>query len=290
MDSSISPKLHLIAWGGLLFCILVLGWVNWRYAEANIWEGWRGSGELREPHYSERVVPEAVFRTQANTWSNLAYVLAGIYVVLLSGRDWGRPVSGGGGYLLRTPGLGLLFGVACCYLGVGSGLFHASLTRWGQQLDVASMYSPLVVLLALNVGRWMPVLPLGRGGRRAPTWPWLAMLAVVASALLYVYKWEMSSKRVLPGLILAVLCFTVLDFFRKSTRCNRLWLPASFGCLVLAVVCRQTDVAGHFSGPDTWLQGHAFWHLFTAGSLACMYLYYRSERQEEGGNQPRKSA
>jgi hypothetical protein len=37
------------------------------------------------------------------------------------------------------------------------------------------------------------------------------------------------------------------------------------------------DVVGKFSGPDTWLQGHAMWHLLTALSLATIYLYYRNE-------------
>jgi hypothetical protein len=37
------------------------------------------------------------------------------------------------------------------------------------------------------------------------------------------------------------------------------------------------DVRGSFSGPDTWLQGHALWHLLTALSLATIYLYYRTE-------------
>ena len=39
----------------------------------------------------------------------------------------------------------------------------------------------------------------------------------------------------------------------------------------------QLDIAGRFTGPDAWLQGHSLWHLFTSLSLGCMYLYYRSE-------------
>jgi hypothetical protein len=37
------------------------------------------------------------------------------------------------------------------------------------------------------------------------------------------------------------------------------------------------DAGGNFSNADTWLQGHALWHLLTALSLAGMYLCYRSE-------------
>jgi hypothetical protein len=44
-----------------------------------------------------------------------------------------------------------------------------------------------------------------------------------------------------------------------------------------ARICWLLDVAGKFSGPDAWLQGHAVWHLLAGLSLASMYLFYRSE-------------
>jgi hypothetical protein len=55
------------------------------------------------------------------------------------------------------------------------------------------------------------------------------------------------------------------------------WLVFSSAALVAGIVCRQVDVAGRFSGPDSWLQGHALWHVLTSLSLGCMYFYYRSE-------------
>jgi hypothetical protein len=48
--------------------------------------------------------------------------------------------------------------------------------------------------------------------------------------------------------------------------------------LVLAVLFRQLDVARKFGTPESWIQGHALWHLLTALALGSMYLYYRSER------------
>jgi hypothetical protein len=68
----------------------------------------------------------------------------------------------------------------------------------------------------------------------------------------------------------------VLDLFRADGPRALFWMALAGVALALAVVCRQLDVAGRFSGPDSWLQGHAFWHLLTSGSLGCMYLYQRS--------------
>jgi hypothetical protein len=258
----------------------------------NVWAGWQASPELRRPAYAERVRSDEVFRTRANTWSNLAYVLVGLYAFALGWHDRQEKLSRASrhpesvrgypesirGYVRHTPAMSFLFGGACCFLGAGSGLFHASLSRRGQQLDVAAMYAPLLALIAVNLGRWYPRVQAGRVCRSVPSWPLLTGLVVLASFLLYHYKWSMSSGVVLPVLILAVGGFAVLDLFRADGRGALFWLALAGVALALAVVCRQLDVAGRFSGPDSWLQGHAFWHLLTSGSLGCMYLYQRSVR------------
>ena len=173
--------------------------------------------------------------------------------------------------------MSLAFGLACCGLGAGSGLFHASLTRFGQQLDVAAMYPPLLVLIAVTLGRWIPCLPRGGHRRSLATWPiWIA-LVVIVSVLLFLYKWSMSSLNVLSTLIACVALCAVLDRFRGRRKLDVRWLGWSSTALIAAVICRQLDVAGRFTGPDAWLQGHALWHLLTSLSLGCIYFYHRSE-------------
>ncbi len=66
----------------------------------------------------------------------------------------------------------------------------------------------------------------------------------------------------------------VWEGWRESSELRR---PVYAERVYVNEVCRQVDVAGRFTGPDAWLQGHSLWHLLTSVSLACMYLYYRSE-------------
>ena len=242
-----------------------------------MWAGWRESGELRRPAYRERIYEREVFRTRANTWSNLAYIVVGLYGVALGSRDLRQPRSDT--FLVRTPALSLAFGAACCCLGIGSGLFHASLTRLGQQFDVASMYPPLMVMIAVGIGRWIPSLRLG--SRTLPTWPLLLVLTVLASGLLFYFKWSMSSPIVLKSLVGSVAASTLLARFCSSRMLDGRWLLASSAALVVAVFCRQLDIAGRFSGPDAWAQGHALWHILTALSLGCVYAFYRSDAASE---------
>ena len=107
--------------------------------------------------------------------------------------------------------MSVMFALACCALGVGSGLFHASLTHLGQQIDVAAMYPPMMVVIAVSVGRRCPYL--GRVGalQTIPSWPVLTGIVAVASWLFFRYKWSMSSLTVLSTLIL------MLTFLMKGS-------------------------------------------------------------------------
>ena len=270
---------HAFAWGGIALLVLGLWGFTRTRGGGDLWQGWTESRELRHPGYAERIHFDAVFRTEANTWSNLAYVVVGFYALALGWCDLRRRPPVGGNYLRETPALSFLFGAACAYLGFGSGLYHASLSRWGQQLDVAAMYSPLLVCLAINLGRWARRVPGTRDFPPPLIWKFLVGLVAVTSYLLYRYKWSMSSGMVLPALILGVGFFGLLDGLLARRQMKFRWLLLATGALVAARVCWLLDVAGKFSGPDTWLQGHAVWHLLTSLSLACIYAYYRSSRE-----------
>jgi hypothetical protein len=271
-------RVHGSALGALFVVILVLVWVTSAFRGQHVWAGWEESRGLRHPNYAETIHPDEIFRTSANTWSNLAYVLVGFYAFALARWDWRRRPAPEDGYLVRTPALSVLFGLACCALGAGSGLFHASLTRLGQQLDVAAMYPPVLVVIAVSVGRRWPRVGGDGSARSIPTWPLLAGIIAVGSWLLFRYKWSMSALVVLTTVILALTFVSLLDRYQAGRKLDGRWLWLAAGVLVAAVACRQLDVAGRFSGPDAWYQGHAVWHLLTAASLASIYGFYRSER------------
>jgi len=273
-----TPRLHAVVGGSLLLGIAVLALLFWLYKDANVWDSWTAARVLRDPNYQEeRIYANSILRTRANTWSNYAYIMVGAYILGLAWTDWRGQHREGAGYLVRHPIFSVLFGLGCVYLGFASGLLHASLTRFGQQLDVSSMYTAMIAIIAMNFSRLFD----GRGTLHTAA-IWLSATGVVAANIyLFVYKWEMSSKSVLTTLILTIAVLSVLNVFRKDSSFIKSWLLAAGISLVLADVARRTGVAGTwiFSGPDTWLQGHTFWHVLTAVTLGCAYMYFRSEWQ-----------
>ena len=275
--SGLSARAHGCVWGTVAVIALALCWVTQTARDQNVWADWRESGELRRPAYRERIHAREVFRTRANTWSNLGYIIVGLYGIALGWRDLREKKRGA--YLVTTPELSLAFGAASCCLGIGSGLFHASLTRLGQQLDVAAMYPPLMVMIAVGIGRWIPALRLG--SRTLLTWPFLIVIVALASGLLFYFKWAMLASTVLQSLVGSVATLTLLARFCSSRKLDGRWLVASSAALVVAVFCRQLDIAGRFSGPDAWAQGHALWHILTALGLGCVYAFYRSDADSD---------
>ena len=274
---------HAFAWGGTLLAAIAVILVAAAAEGTGPWEGWDEGRALRRPGYAERVWPDRPIRTRANTFSNLAYVTVGLYACGLALADRRRARLAGPdappvNIVVATPALSVLFGLSCLWLGFSSGLFHASLTRAGQRLDVAAMYPPLLSLLAIAAARALPPR-IGRCfGAVVPTWGVLAAVIVVAEIALWRWKWSMSATTVLSTLIAAMAGVTVAEHLRWPGRFRSAWLGWGACLLAAGIACRQSDVAGSFPvGPESWLQGHALWHLLTAAALATLYLHERSE-------------
>ena len=275
---------HAFAWGGTLLAAIAVLLAAAAAEGRGPWEEWDEGRELRRPGYAERVWPNRPIRTRANTFSNLAYMTVGLYAcgLALSDRRRARlagPDASAGNVVVATPALSALFGVSCLWLGFSSGLFHASLTRAGQRLDVAAMYPPLLSLLAIAAARALPARIGRRFGTGLPTWGVLAAAIVVAEIALWRWKWSMSATTVLSTLIAAMALVTVAEHLRWPGRFRSAWLGWGACLLAAGIACRQSDVARSFPvGPESWLQGHALWHVLTAAALATLYLHERSER------------
>lgn len=71
---------HGFAWGvfGVItFALLVLYGL---YRDTDVWFLWFGN-PLKTQHAFAETIRPGIFRTRANTWTNLSYVFVGLYVV-----------------------------------------------------------------------------------------------------------------------------------------------------------------------------------------------------------------
>ncbi len=185
----------------------------------------------------------AVPQQPVNTYSNLAYLAAGIYP----------------GVLLDTPAV-YVFTFSMIYLFIGSTLYHATSTGWGGMLDVTAIY---VVYSALAV--YAAAVLFG-----APDWLTPALMFVVAGGAAYVlsprYHRSMHLK---IGIFLggAYALVLVQMGFRGH------WEPwpyllASIIAFALAFLFWTMDRRRTFPFPR-W--GHGFWHILTAAASGLLF-------------------
>lgn len=264
---------------GLVFLLAVL--VFAAFKELPVWADWVPASEFTSPKYAERIYPDSVFRTRMNTWSNLVYICFGFYAVGLSIYDWKRKLPLQRGYLTFAPVQTFLFGLAGIYLGLGSGFFHASLTRYGQQCDVGGMYATMICLAGFAIGSWLPRIRAPRTRRLFPSWPVLSVLVIYGSIYFSYYKWDYSFSEISGYLTGILVLFAGVSLIQPGKYLQFRWFVAAVVAISLGSNIRDLDIAGEFSGPDAIFQGHALWHLVSGLFYVFLFAYFRSEERED---------
>jgi hypothetical protein len=272
---------HGIALGGTGGVLLLAILIFLIYRDQPVWADWVPAEEFLHPEYGERIYPDSVFRTRMNTWSNIVYVCFGCYAFALSIYDWKRSWSLERGYMCFAPVQTFLFGVAGIYLGLGSGFFHASLTRYGQQCDVGGMYSTLLCLGGLALGSWLPRMRLPKTRRILNSWPLLSLAVVFGSVYFTYYKWDYSFAEVSGYLTGLLFLFAGVSTITPGKYLQLRWFVAGVAALLLGSWIRDLDIADRFTGPDSLFQGHAVWHVLTCGMYVCFCISVQKKERNK---------
>jgi hypothetical protein len=239
------------------------------------WAGWRPATCMPDACFCERVRDGAI-RQPVNTWSNLAFFLSGLAVVAFGGLD--RLVGSRSGRLnpMRAHFVyPAVLGVATALIGLGSTIYHSSMTFVGQSMDVISIYLLLGFMLVYNLSRARAEAMSGR------VFVALYLLLNAGLALMAV-RWPVSRRYIFVALILAILA---TEFVIRRTRRPRMSQPlfyAALGSLALACFAWILDVTRVICWPDSWFQAHALWHVLTATAAGLVYFYFRSENAVNG--------
>jgi len=189
----------------------------------------------------------------ANTWSNLAYVIAGLALWWLGTRR-------------REPTL-RLFGVAEIVVGVCSFVYHMSFTGLLQVFDFFGMYVFTNLLIGLNLVR------LGRLSRRR-FWPVYGASVLGLTALTVALRFTPFP---IQGIVFVAIVGIVATEWMQAPGpgLDRRLFLASLAILTVAAGFSAADVTGAFCDPDDhFVQGHAIWHVLGAISLVFAAFFY----------------
>lgn len=225
--------------------------------------GWLGPDVGRGAEFCE-VHPEGTLRQPANTVSNLGFVLAGLAVGWYAGLPHGR---------LARRGLATSYAAVVVLLGPGSMAMHATQSELGGRLDQLSMY-----VLAGFAAAYAGIRLSGRG---------IGTFAVVLTALVAVCD-LIGRAGALPvvnnagnaafTVVLVVAVGLEVRLRRRTDRPSGLaWIVSALAAMAVAfVVWTLSRTGAPLCDPDSWVQGHALWHLLCALAAYCLYRYWAS--------------
>ncbi len=192
----------------------------------------------------------------ANTWSNLAYILVGLYVW----REVRKDVS----ISQNTRSLGLI-GPIAILIGVTSFLFHASFTFVMQVLDLSSMGLLSSLLLVLNLKR------AGKLSQNKVV-PFYLAINLIGVAMQIIFKGNIGIY-LFALQICAALYFEFLLRNEKTNYRMYFWTLAVFA---LSYVFWLLDFHGIVCDPNNhFFQGHAVWHVINSICFFTLYRFYR---------------
>lgn len=199
--------------------------------------------------------------TPANTWSNLAYLVAAY--------SMHRRIKGDVKRLLW------LFVPATIATGITSFAYHASVSRFFQLFDFFGMFTFTVLGVVLNLRRelWLET--------RHTTLAYIIGLLIASIA---VPVFEIILGLPIQATVLALVIIQLLQELRlrlgRYRKHPHLKPPytrfkQSLFFLAVALVCSVADLTRKWCDPQNhFIQGHALWHVLSAVGLYCLFLFY----------------
>lgn len=206
------------------------------------WHDWAvqfGSPDLR---ICEQVTC-SVFSTPINTWSNLAYLLVGLYL-------WNRDSK---------------FSILIITLGLISFLAHASNIYPTLILDIGATFSLIGWCFGKNLIRMQKLSEKKLIGFVL----FISSIGMLSAHILLVQGMKFAA--IVP---IGATFVVVTEYLSPAP--HRKWFIYALLTLMGGFFFSAIDIYKHFCNPSHWFQGHAFWHGFTALTAPFIERHYRA--------------
>jgi Ceramidase len=209
----------------------------------------------------------------ADTWSNLAYVLTGMWAM---------------GMGSKCPRIQLL-GLVIFWLGWASLIYHASNSYVTQVLDFLGMFFFMSLLLTWNLERLFVL--------RSHKSVVASYFTLLNCQILLLFAFRALDIPYHSIVVVGILALYITEGWISMNNKDddvdyHLFAAATF-LVLTATACSYVDVNRVWCNPDNHvIQGHALWHVFSAGSMACLALFYNGIFYEpskiSGGSKSRR--
>lgn len=207
--------------------------------------------------------------TPFNAWTNLAYVLIGLWI-------W-KQMKNSKSRVLR------FFGPALVIVGVTSLIYHSSLNFYTQIFDFLGMYVFCVLLIMFNLARSKEGVDLYGLRLKWPEppkaflwfWIWTITLTVVTTLSLVI-----SIHFPIQLYVLGLIAMIIVTELRQSAP-SRKYFWMTIASMFLAAIFSALDASRILCFPENhWFQAHGMWHLLGAMALFFSFHHYKQFENE----------
>ena len=208
----------------------------------------------------------------ANTWSNFAFILAGLvvaYTVMKGVYNHNHNA------FTRTVFTPIFFSSLAVMLGPGSMAMHATLTPIGGALDMLSMYLICAFMTAYALQRFY----------NWQAWQFTLVFASVILICEYLGTYyqpipllHYAGNAAFAFFILFAILFETLITYLRKTQIEKRWGFSSVASVLLAfIIWNLWQNDSPLCDPQSLIQGHALWHILCALALYFLFRFYVSE-------------
>ena len=216
-------------------------------------------------------IRDSQIRQPANSLSSLAFVVVAWIVVRRALTDRARRLNSASRFTSRIA-FPMVFAAALLFVGIGSAIFHATLSFSGQFLDVLGMY--LIASFAVIYGYDR----LRSLSARTMVTSYVVMNIVLA-ALLY---WIPVARRILFALLVSIAIGIETAIRRRTAKhADDRHIVRAIALVAIAFAIWLVDYTRIACMPESVFQGHAVWHVLGALASWELYLHYRNDSQLE---------
>lgn len=264
----------------LLSTTALFGFVIWLlndvFAFKNVWQGFYTEDDIGT-YFCEKTFMDKVVRQPVNTFSNFIYWVSALAILR---RGW-KDQSQGGKYNLvsANPFYSILYGGILLYIFCASTFFHSSLIHFASRLDFSAVYSLALFPLMYYAHRvWLFTIGVPSNTRHTKS----TTTVIIAFSLLYVLftfftpnGWD---DYVVLGIIITMSLMGIYIEQRDKGRTNWRYLAISMASIAFAIMWFAFDVYKVLCNPESYIQPHTLWHLFSGIAAFYFYMYIRSEK------------
>ncbi len=275
----------------LLTTTALFGFVIWLLNEVvpyrNIWFGFITEEDIGT-YFCEKTFMDKIVRQPVNTFSNFIYWISAVAILRRGWKDQSKRDSNRYNLVSANPFYSIVYGGILLYIFCASTFFHSSLIHFASRLDFSAVYSLALFPLMYYAHRvWLLTIGVPSNVPHTKSTTTVVTLFSLLYILFTFFTPDGWDDYVVLGIIILMSAFGVYVEQKDKGKTNWRYLAISMASIAFAVMWFAFDIYKILCDPDSFIQPHTLWHLFSGIAAFYFYMYIRSERNSPSQTLPK---